>query len=67
MSPEAALEKQIERYREMTPGERVQVSLNLHEMACEMSRVGIRRQHPDADKATVNQLLRERLLLAHTL
>lgn len=67
MSPEVALEKQIERYRQMTCSERVQVALNLHEMACEMARVGIRRQHPDANEATVNQLLRERLLLAHTL
>lgn len=67
MSPEVALEKQIERYRQMTCGERVQVALNLHEMACEMARVGIRRQHPEADEAQVNQLLRDRLLLAHTL
>ena len=67
MSPEVALEKQIERYRQMTCGERVQVALNLHEMACEMSRVGIRRQHPEADEDKVNQLLRDRLLLAHTL
>lgn len=67
MSPEVALEKQIERYRQMTCSERVQVALNLHEMACEMARVGIRRQHPEADEAEVNQLLRNRLLLAHTL
>ena len=67
MSPEVALEKQIERYRQMTCGERVQVALNLHEMACEMARVGIRRQHPEADEDQVNQLLRDRLLLAHTL
>ena len=67
MSPEVALEKQIERYRQMTCGERVQVALHLHEMACEMARVGIRRQHPEADEDQVNQLLRDRLLLAHTL
>jgi hypothetical protein len=28
----------------MTPGERVKVALNLHEMACEMARAGIRQR-----------------------
>ncbi len=64
MTPQAALEIQLERYRAMTPEERVDVALRLHELACEMGRLGIRRQHPDADEAEVNRLLRERLELA---
>ena len=67
MSPEAALEAQIERYRKMTCEERVMIALRLHEMSCEMARMGIRRQHPEADAAEVNRLLRERLTIARTL
>ena len=64
MSPEAALNAQIARYREMTTEQRALIALRLHEMACEMARLGIRRQHPRADEAEVNRLLRQRLQLA---
>ncbi len=64
MTPQAALEMQLARYREMTPERRVTVALRLHEMACEMARLGIRREHPHADEAEINLLLRERLQLA---
>ena len=58
---------QIERYRAMTPEQRVNIALELHELACEMARLGIRHQHPDADEAEVERLLRERLALARAL
>ncbi len=64
MNPQAALQAQIARYREMTREQRAAVALRLHEMACEMARTGIRRQHPDADPREVEQLLRERLARA---
>lgn len=64
MTPQKALELQIERYRAMTPEQRVNIALELHELACEMARLGIRRQHPNADEAEVNRLLRERIALA---
>lgn len=64
MSPQAALDAQIARYREMTPEQRVLTALRLHELACEMARLGIRRQHPDANPEEVERLLRERLELA---
>ncbi len=66
MRAEAALAFQIKRYREMTPEQRVGIALRLHEMACEMARLGIRRQHPQATPAEVNELLRRRLELART-
>lgn len=66
MTPEAALEQQIARYREMTREERVGIALRLHELACELARLGIRRQHPRASPAQVDTLLRERLALART-
>jgi hypothetical protein len=67
MTPEAALEKQIARYREMTREQRVKIALGLHDLACEMARLGIRRQHPSASPAEVEILLRQRLQLARSL
>jgi hypothetical protein len=67
MTPEAALGVQIARYRAMTREERVGIALRLHELACEMARVGIRRQHPCATAPEIEDLLRERLKLARTL
>lgn len=64
MSPEAALDVQIARYREMTTEQRVLIALRLHELACEMARLGIRRQHPDAGPKEVERLLHKRLELA---
>lgn len=61
MTPEAALALQIERYRAMTPEERLAIALDLHELACDMAREGIRRQFPAADEAEVERRLRERL------
>ncbi len=64
MNAAAALEKQIDRYRRMTGEQRLAIALDLHEMSCDISRAGIRRQHPEADAAEVERLLRQRLRLA---
>ncbi len=64
MTPAAALEKQIECYRQMTGEQRLAVALELHELSCDMAREGIRRQHPEADAGEVEKLLRRRLELA---
>jgi hypothetical protein len=48
----------------MTGEQRLGVALDLHEMSCEIAREGIRRQHPNADAAEVERLLRRRLELA---
>src|SRR5262245_57715040 len=64
VSPEAATEMQIECYRQMTCEERIGVALRLHELSCEMARVGIRHQHPGATEEEVNRLLQQRLELA---
>jgi len=66
MTAATALDKQIERYREMTGEQRLAVALELHEMSCEIAREGIRRQHPDADAAEVEGLLRRRIELARS-
>ena len=55
------MDKQIECYRRMTGEQRVAIALGLHEMSCEIAREGIRQQHPQADAAEVERLLRRRL------
>jgi len=66
MSPEAALQEQIERYRRMTGEQRLAIALGLHELSCNMAREGIRHQNPNADEAEVERLLRQRLHLIRT-
>ena len=51
----------------MTREERVRIALGLHELACEMARLGIRRQNPTASAADVETMLRQRLELARRL
>ena len=67
MTPQAALDKQIELYRRMTPEQRLKLSLDLHEFACDVAREGIRHQFPAASEAEVEQHLRRRLELARQL
>ena len=67
MTPQAALEAQIARYRSMTREQRVGIALRLHELACEMARLGIRRQHPEASPLEVKELLRQRIEFAHSM
>jgi hypothetical protein len=64
MTAEAATNKQIERYRQMTGEQRLTIALELHELSCNIAREGIRRQNPKADHFEVERLLRHRLELA---
>jgi hypothetical protein len=64
MMPESALELQISKYRRMSGEQRLAIALSLHELACDLAREGIRRQHPAANEEEVERLLRERLKLA---
>jgi len=67
MTPQAALDAQIKKYRAMTGEERLKLALDLHELACEVSRCGIRYQHPEASPEEVEQLLQDRIALAQSL
>ena len=67
MTPQAALDAQIEKYRAMTGEERLKLALDLHELSCDIARAGIRHQNPDASADDVDQLLRERIALAQSL
>jgi hypothetical protein len=65
MTPEEALARQIERYRQMTGEERLKIALDLHAFSCEMAREGIRHQFPGADHADTERRLRQRLEAAY--
>ncbi len=67
MSPEAAIEAQIESYRRMTGEQRLEIALRLHELSCNVAREGIRAQFPGADEAEVESKLRERIRLSYEL
>jgi hypothetical protein len=45
MTPDQALERQIERYRAMTGEERLRIALDLHAFSCDVAREAIRRQY----------------------
>jgi hypothetical protein len=64
MNADAALQRQIDRYRQMTGEGRLRIALELHELACDLSREGIRRQFPDATAAEVEAHLRRRIELS---
>jgi type II secretory pathway predicted ATPase ExeA len=64
MTPERALNEQIQRYRRMTGEQRLALALELHELSCNVAREGIRYQHPGVDETEVERLLRQRLELA---
>ncbi|MBS0207972.1 MAG: hypothetical protein JSS27_03365 [Planctomycetes bacterium] len=60
-TPEAALARQIERYRAMAGEQRLKIALDLHAFSCEVAREGIRQQFPDAGPEEVERRLRQRL------
>ena len=64
MSPRDAADFQVQAYRRLTGEERLAIALRLHDLSCDIAREGIRRQHPGASEAQVNELLRTRLQLA---
>jgi hypothetical protein len=61
MTPQAALERQIQLYRAMTGEQRLSIALDLHALSCDMAREGIRRQFPHADDEEVERRLRQRI------
>ena len=66
MTADAASDKQIEHYRRMTGEQRVAIALGLHELSCNLTREGIRRQNPNSDETEVESLLRRRIELANS-
>ena len=63
MDPATALDRQIAAYRGMTGERRLTIAFNLHRLACDLAREGIRAQFPDAGEEEVERLLRARIEL----
>jgi hypothetical protein len=63
MDPRTALDEQIASYRRMTGEQRLGIALELHELACDVARAGIRTRWPHADDAEVDRRLRARIAL----
>lgn len=59
--------ERVERARRMTVDEKLLAPAELFEWACQITRDGIRQQHPEADDAAVEAILRERLALGERL
>jgi hypothetical protein len=67
MTPDEALQRQIELYRAMTGEQRLRIALDLHKFACDVAREGIRHQFPSADEAEVERQFRRRIELGRKL
>lgn len=65
MNPEEATEARIERYRQMTGEQRLEIALRLHELSCNVSREGIRAQFPDATPEQVEEHLKARIRMSY--
>jgi hypothetical protein len=61
MTPETALQRQIELYQTMTGEQRLQIAIDLHEFSCDIAREGIRAQFPEANEDEVDRQLRQRI------
>jgi len=66
-TPRHRLLKRIERAKAMTGAERVRAGFEMSELAVRIVADGLRHQHPDADEATIERLLRERIDLKRRL
>jgi hypothetical protein len=66
MTPDDVLNRQIELYRAMTCEQRLQIALNLHELACNLAREGIRHQFPSKTEEEIDRELRRRLELVRS-
>jgi hypothetical protein len=59
--------QEVVRARSMPPEDKLMAGPRLFEMACQITRSGIRQQYPDADERRVEEILRERLALRRVL
>jgi Rv0078B-related antitoxin len=64
MTLQMAFDEQIECYRRMSGEQRLAIALGLHDLACDITREGIRRQNAGASETEVERLLHQRLELA---
>jgi hypothetical protein len=56
---------QLEAYRRMTGEERLRIGLSLYEASLKIAREAIRTQFPDADHATIEKKLHQRIRVGY--
>ena len=56
---------QLEAYRRMTGEQRLRIGLGLYEASVGIAREAIRGQFPDADDATIEEKLRQRIRVGY--
>ena len=56
---------QLEAYRQMTGEERLRIGLGLYEASRGVAREAIRNRFPDADDATIEEKLRQRIRVGY--
>ena len=56
---------QLEAYRRMTGEERLRIGLGLYEASVGIAREAIRGQFPDANEATIEEKLRQRIRVGY--
>jgi len=64
---DAIYREKVLRARNTPPEQKLFAGARLFEMGCEITKAGIRAQHPNADEAEVLQILKDRLALARRL
>jgi len=64
---DAIFREKVRWARRMSLEEKFLAGPELFAMACQVTRAGIRHQHPDADEDQVHKILRERLALGRRL
>lgn len=67
MDPSTATRMQVEAYRRMSGEQRLQIALNLHELACEIARESIRATSANATSEEVEAQLRQRIQFGYEL
>ena len=63
----AIYRERVLRARRTPPQEKLLAGPRLFEMACELTKAGIRHQHPEADEDQVRRILAQRLALRERL
>jgi hypothetical protein len=65
MNPEATLQKQIERYHQLTGEQRLEIALRMHAEWLEAARTKYLTQFPEAAPSEIEEELRNRQRLAY--
>ena len=61
----STFEKQLQAFRQMTGEQRLALALEMWRTACDVTRAGIRAQHPEFSAAQVEREIARRIMIAN--